>query len=125
MTMKSQWEAYMQLSSQGATAAAVAVRKDDSSEWKPVGHVCVTNGGGTTAAAARQRALIAEHGKRVHLALKALGKAPVQVGVRVAVGTTTAYAVVGKEDDTLPDGVQCGFEGVADASTGLGKTIVV
>ncbi|KAJ1628755.1 hypothetical protein T492DRAFT_841342 [Pavlovales sp. CCMP2436] len=115
LNAKKQWDRYIDLAKSGGAVAEVAVRKDAEFEWKTVGRVCAVAELPAAAAAARQRALIEEHAKRIYLALLAeVGKAPLQVGVRVADG----FELVGKEDRALVSSEQLGFEGLPDPRTG-------
>ncbi|KAJ1628757.1 hypothetical protein T492DRAFT_141147 [Pavlovales sp. CCMP2436] len=111
-----QWDRYIDLAKRGGIVVEVAVRKDAESEWKTVGRVCAVAELPAAAAAARQRVLIEEHGKRVHLGVMAeMGKAPLQVGVRAADG----FELVGKKDRALVSSdEQLGFEGLPDTRTG-------
>ncbi|KAJ1628984.1 hypothetical protein T492DRAFT_1013964 [Pavlovales sp. CCMP2436] len=117
LNAKKQWDRFVDLSKDGGGTAEVAVRKDAESEWKPIGRVCAVAELPVVAAAARQRSLIEEHGKRVHLALLAqVGKAPLQVGIRVT--AEASFELVGKEDNTASADSQIGFEGLPDPKTG-------
>jgi hypothetical protein len=115
LNAKRQWDKYADLSRKGASTAEVAVRKDATSDWRAVGRVCAADCT-ALAAAARQRSLIAEHGKRLHLSLMQLGKAPVQVGCRT--DAAAEYEVVGKAEDSVGAGAEYGFEGIADPPSG-------
>lgn len=103
----------------GATLCEVAVRKDDDGAWKATGRVCLAEGVSAQGAVTRQRALIEEHGKRLHLALASqAGKALLQVGYRPADGAD--FAPVGKKgaDDVPVDDAEIGFEGLPDPASG-------
>jgi hypothetical protein len=118
LNAKKQWDRYADLAKKDGMLAEVAVRKDDASEWKAVGRVNGAAGCTPVAAAARQRVLIGEHGKRVHLSLMQLGsKAAVQVGVRPEEGAD--FTLVSKADDdaALVD-TDVGFEGTPDKLSG-------
>lgn len=115
---KKQWDRHTALVKKGAVLADVAARKDPDADWLLVGTVCAPDAAAARGAAARQRALIAEHAKRLHLPLQQLGKkAAVQVGYRPAAGAE--FEPVKGEDGADIDADAIGFEGVSDPGSGF------
>lgn len=103
----------------GAELSEVAVRKDAAAPWKPTGRICVLPGVSPLGAAMRQKALIEEHGKRIHIALAVeVGKAPLQVGVRPA--PEAEFEPLGKKSADVPEvsDEEIGFEGTPDPASG-------
>lgn len=115
---KRQWDRFTDLARGSATTTTVEVgaRKDAGASWLTVGQVRV-EGDAVAAAVARQRSLIAEHGKRLHLALKQVGKAPLQVGYRAS--PDEQFIPISRADETELSDAAFGFEGTADPDSGF------
>ncbi|KAG8466086.1 hypothetical protein KFE25_005656 [Diacronema lutheri] len=119
LTAKKQWDRFADLVKKGAQVAEVAVRKDEEGAWRPVGRVCATADATPLGAVTRQRALVEEHGRRLHLALVAqTGKAPLQVGFRPAEGAEFELLAKKAPDAAPISDVEIGFEGLPDPATG-------
>merc|ERR1711971_275608 len=88
-------------------------------EWLDVGYVKSENDEFTEIAVARQRALIAEHAKRIH-PLKISQKDTIEWGY--IDDSTSLYVTVSKDVcDDAPKTIErkIGFEGIADPKTGF------
>jgi len=114
---KSQWDRYLSLKT--ATSFKVGVRKVDGDEWLDVGYARSDSNEFTEIAIARQRAIIAEHARRVH---------PLQVSPKDMLEwgyydeSESVYVSVSKDVcDNLPNGIEkkIGFEGFPDVKTGF------
>ena len=118
---KAQWDRFLAM--KGANRVRVAVRTTntdaDDSEWLEVGHVKSVDDAHTALAVARQRALIAEHAKRLF---------PLQVSIKDTVQwaywteddwVTVDKAILDKQN--VPDDLEkiIGFEGRPDPSSGF------
>ncbi|EED90093.1 predicted protein [Thalassiosira pseudonana CCMP1335] len=119
---KSQWDRYADLKS--CEKIQVGVRIKGTEEWMQVGRVRSENDAFSEVAVARQRALIAEHAKRLY---------PVQLPANSVIewGYLTPsndddsegkWTIVDKSvGDDAPSGVEkkIGFEGISDKATGF------
>eukprot|EP01082_Thalassiosira_pseudonana_P006708 g6115.t1 g6115 contig20:831730-832702(-) len=119
---KSQWDRYADLKS--CEKIQVGVRIKGTEEWMQVGRVRSENDAFSEVAVARQRALIAEHAKRLY---------PVQLPANSVLewGYLTPsndddsegkWTIVDKSvGDDAPSGVEkkIGFEGISDKATGF------
>lgn len=117
---KSQWDRFVGM--KGASRIRVAVRTTNAedSEWLQVGHIKSVDDAYTALAVARQRALIAEHAKRLF---------PLQVSIKDTVQwaywkeDSDEWITVDKsvlDDEDVPDDLEkrIGFEGRPDPSSG-------
>jgi len=116
---KQQWDRYLSL--KDCKTVTAAVRKDgkDENEWINVGYVKSASNEFTDIAIARQRALIAEHAKRL-FPLKISAKDNLQWGYLNS--DEDEYIPVSKDVcDDAPDDIEkkIGFEGIADPQTGF------
>ena len=113
---KSQWDRFADLKK--AQKVSVGVRIKGVDEWMEVGKVRSENDEYTEVAVARQRALIAEHSKRLY---------PVQIPANAVLewgmmnGEEEWMEVEKSKGDDAPDGIEkkIGFEGVPDKATGF------
>jgi len=116
---KQQWDRYIDFKKD--TKVRVAVKPTAAEEWLEVGRVKSKNNQYTAIAVARQRAIIAEHAKRLY---------PMKVSAKIQVewayfdDDKDDWAVVDKAvltSDDVPAGVEklIGFEGRPDPGTGF------
>eukprot|EP00977_Amphora_coffeiformis_P028468 scaffold35293_cov260-Amphora_coffeaeformis.AAC.4 len=125
---KAQWDRFLEMK-KGATRIRVAVKttsndndsNDEEGEWLEVGHVKSAEDKYTALAVARQRALIAEHAKRLF---------PLQVSPKDTIAWaywneqdeswTTVDKKILQDEANIPDGLEklIGFEGRPDPSSG-------
>lgn len=114
---KAQWDRYAEMKT--SDKITVGVRDKDNGEWFKVGRVRSANNEYTEVAVARQRALIAEHSKRLY---------PVQIPSNAVLewGYETnddEWVAVDKNKggDDVAKGIekQIGFEGISDKATGF------
>jgi len=117
---KAQWDRYLELKKETAVAVGVRIIEPGKEEdWLEVGNIKSVNGEFNQLAVALQRALIADHAKRL-FPLKLRGKERLEWGL-YNVETKTFDAV----DKSLTDGMdefdtkQIGFEGTGDPKTGF------
>ncbi|KAL7485105.1 hypothetical protein ACHAW6_010708 [Cyclotella cf. meneghiniana] len=122
---KSQWDRYADL--KNCQKARVGVRIKDSDEWMEVGRVKSENDEFTEVAVARQRALIAEHAKRLYLvqippnAVLEWGYVMPKEGDDDDIGSGDWILVDKSKGDDAPSGIEkkIGFEGKPDKNTGF------
>lgn len=116
---KSQWDRYNDL--KGSTKVTVGVRIKGEDEWMEVGLVRSLDEN-TEVAIARQRALIAEHSKRLYV-VQIPENAVLEWGyVSGGEDDGKEWTVVDKsKGDDAPNGIEkkIGFEGISDAATGF------
>ncbi|KAL3797359.1 hypothetical protein HJC23_010485 [Cyclotella cryptica] len=124
---KSQWDRYADL--KNCQKVRVGVRIKDSEEWLEVGRVKSENNEFTEVAVARQRALIAEHAKRLYL-VQIPPNAVLEWGYLMQKGSSDdeddgdngEWILVDKsKGDEAPSGIEkkIGFEGKPDKNTGF------
>ncbi len=127
---KSQWDRYAELKQSKKVTVGVRIRGDDDGagwgEWMEVGRVRSEDENLADAAIARQRALIAEHSKRLY-PVQIPPNAILEWGYRTDIeedgdgGGDAVWAVVDKKKgDDVPAGFEkrIGFEGISDKATG-------
>ena len=116
---KSQWDRYNSKELKTCQKITVGVRikgGDDANDWLEVGRVRSANNEYTEIAVARQRALIAEHSKRLY---------PVQIPANAVLEwgyiDEGDWTVMDKSKDDAPNGIekQIGFEGISDKASGF------
>mmetsp|Transcript_29912 Transcript_29912/g.63555 ORF Transcript_29912/g.63555 Transcript_29912/m.63555 type:complete len:219 (+) Transcript_29912:122-778(+) len=118
---KAQWDRYAELKQCQKVTVGVRMKGDggDNGDWMEVGRVRSENDEFTEVAVARQRALIAEHAKRLY---------PVQIPANAVLEwgylpeENSEWAVVDKsKGDEAPAGIEkkMGFEGISDKATGF------
>lgn len=118
---KAQWDRYADLKQCKKVTVGVRIKSDDDSsanEWMEVGRVRSEGDEHTEVAVARQRALIAEHSKRLY---------PVQIPANAVLewgylDGEESWTVVDKsKGDDAPSGIEkkIGFEGISDKATGF------
>ena len=116
---KSQWDRYNSKELKTCQKITVGVRikgDGDANDWLEVGRVRSANGKYTEIAVARQRALIAEHSKRLY---------PVQIPANAVLEwgyiDGEDWKVMEKSNDDAPNGIekQIGFEGISDKASGF------
>jgi len=118
---KGQWDRYTSMDNKTAPPVRVAVRilnEADDGEWVEVGYVKSQDNLFTEAAVARQRALIAEHAKRLY-PLKILPKFKLEWGYYKE--DSEEWVTVNVKEVDSSDGIErkIGFEGIADPATGF------
>eukprot|EP00571_Detonula_confervacea_P017541 CAMPEP_0172310014 /NCGR_PEP_ID=MMETSP1058-20130122/11117_1 /TAXON_ID=83371 /ORGANISM="Detonula confervacea, Strain CCMP 353" /LENGTH=221 /DNA_ID=CAMNT_0013022757 /DNA_START=48 /DNA_END=713 /DNA_ORIENTATION=- len=115
---KSQWDRYKDLKDSEKITVGVRITGDDASsnEWMEVGRVR-SEDNATEVAIARQRAMIAEHSKRLY---------PVQIPANAVLewgylNGEEWTAVDKSKGDDAPNGIEkkMGFEGISDKATGF------
>lgn len=113
---KAQWDRYLALKNN--PAVRVGVKKGE--EWIDVGYVKSETEGMMEVAVARQRALIAEHAKRLY-PLKISQKDVLEWGYMKSNDDETYTAVSKSVCDDAPHGIEkkIGFEGIPDPQTGF------
>lgn len=118
---KTQWDRY-QKDLKSSPPTTVGVRPSGEDEWLEVGRVKSADDGMLEAAVARQRALIAEHAKRLY-PVRVLPDAAVEWGYDAADGDGDAewIAVDKSKGEDAPDGIEkrIGFEGISDKASGF------
>ena len=116
---KSQWDRYNSKELKTCQKITVGVRikgGDVANDWLEVGRVRSANDEYTEIAVARQRALIAEHSKRLY---------PVQISANAILEwgyiDGEDWKVMEKSNDDAPNGIekQIGFEGISDKASGF------
>lgn len=118
---KAQWDRYAELKQCQKFTVGVRIKGDGdkNGDWMEVGRVRSENDEFTEVAVARQRALIAEHAKRLY---------PVQIPANAVLEwgylpeEKSEWAVVDKsKGDEAPAGIEkkMGFEGISDKATGF------
>ena len=118
---KSQWDRYNGDELKKKISIKVGVRIKGEEEWLEVGRVRSENDENTEVAVARQRALMAEHSKRLY-PVKVPANSILEWGQYVANGEEDGeWKTVEKSaGDDAPKGIekQIGFEGISDPNTG-------
>lgn len=116
---KAQWDRFLGMKGSNRVRVAVRTTNTDENEWLQVGHIKSVNDEFTALAVARQRALIAEHAKRLF---------PLQVSIKDTVQwaywdnddwVTVDKSVLDESD--IPTDLEklIGFEGRPDPSSGF------
>lgn len=122
---KSQWDRYKDLKKYKPVTVGVRIQGEE--EWMEVGRVRSANDEYTEVAVARQRALIAEHSKRLFL-VQIPANAVLDWGYQIdddgedEESSSTTWAVMDKaKGDDAPSGIEkkIGFEGVSDKASGF------
>ena len=133
---KSQWDRYADLKQCKKVTVGVRIRGDDAGggaagEWMEVGRVRSEDDGNTEVAVARQRALIAEHSKRLY-PVQIPPNAVLEWGYLLSeekeeeaagggvVGDAVWVIVDKSSGENAPAGIEkkIGFEGISDKATG-------
>ncbi|KAL9179576.1 hypothetical protein ACHAXT_008866 [Thalassiosira profunda] len=115
LNAKAQWDRFADL--KGCEKIVVGVRLRGEDEWLKVGKVRSEGDGNTNAAVARQRALIAEHSKRIYPV-----KIPANAVLEWGRMDGEEWVLVDKASgDEAAKGIEkkVGFEGIADKATGF------
>ncbi|KAL7536009.1 hypothetical protein ACHAXR_006866 [Thalassiosira sp. AJA248-18] len=118
---KAQWDRYQDMKQREKINVGVRIKGDDdessANEWMEVGRVRSADDDNAEVAVAMQRALIAEHSKRIY---------PVQIPANAVLEwgymSGEEWVVVDKsKGDDAPKGVEkkIGFEGISDKATGF------
>mmetsp|Transcript_12230 Transcript_12230/g.34964 ORF Transcript_12230/g.34964 Transcript_12230/m.34964 type:complete len:220 (+) Transcript_12230:120-779(+) len=121
---KQQWDRYSDFKREPKIQVAVRIKDEDSDEWLVVGRVKSKDNKYTEAAVFRQRAIIAEHAKRLY-PIQLSSKKTLEWGYNSSDDEeTTEWKTVDKSSmDTVEvlDGFEklIGFEGRPDPSTGF------
>jgi len=118
---KQQWDRYSEFKREPKIAVGVRVKDDDSVEWMEVGRVKSKDSQYTEAAVFRQRAIIAEHAKRL-FPLQFSTKKTLVWGYHSGDGEDIEWKVVDKSAMTdAVDGLEklIGFEGRPDPASGF------
>jgi len=116
---KSQWDRYADLKQCQKVIVSVRIKGEES--WMEVGRVKSANDEFTEVAVARQRALIAEHSKRLY-PVQIPANAVLEWGYLGGEGDEEEWIVVDKaKGDDAPSGIEkkLGFEGKPDKATGF------
>jgi len=129
---KQQWDRYLEMKKETRFPVAVKLEKDGAdSEWLEVGHVKSKDNAYTKVAVARQRALIADHARRLY-PLQVSPKDKIDWGVKEISSSSSdsedAWVMVDKSileegsstSTALPDALEklIGFEGTPDPASG-------
>mmetsp|Transcript_19062 Transcript_19062/g.44643 ORF Transcript_19062/g.44643 Transcript_19062/m.44643 type:complete len:196 (-) Transcript_19062:47-634(-) len=113
---KTQWDRYCDL--KGTDKVVVGVRELDQKEWYTVGKIRSKDNELTELSISRQRALIAEHAKRLFPVQIQQG-AVLEWGYEVTSGEWLVVDVKAEEGDSKGIEKCFGFEGVADRGSGM------
>lgn len=113
---KAQWDRYLAMKQ--VESFPVGVKDKTLEDWLVVGKVRSQDVTQVSQATARQRALLAEHAKRLH-PLQISSQMQLEWGFQNETGTWTI--VDPKEADDLPNAFDktIGFQGIADPNTGF------
>ena len=116
---KSQWDRYADLKKWKRITVGVRIQDDSSAnEWMEVGRVRSINDEYTEVAVARQRALIAEHSKRLY-PVKLPANSALEWGYISDEGEWTLVDKAKGDDAEKGIEKKMGFEGIADKATGF------
>ncbi|KAL7542950.1 hypothetical protein ACHAWF_007284 [Thalassiosira exigua] len=119
---KSQWDRYADLKKSQKVTVGVRIKGDgdSSNEWMEVGRVRSEGDEYTEVAIARQRALIAEHSKRLFM-VQIPANSVLEWGYLDGDENGEWVAVDKSKGDDAPSGIEkkIGFEGLPDKATGF------
>lgn len=118
---KQQWDRYSDFKLEPKIHVGVRIKGDDSEEWMEVGRVKSKDSQYTEAAVFRQRAIIADHAKRLY-PLQFSSKKTLEWGYHSGDGEKIEWKVVDKS--AIADAVEgleklIGFEGRPDPASGF------
>lgn len=118
---KQQWDRYSELKREPKIQVAVRIKDDESDEWLEVGRVKSKDSQYTEEAVFRQRAIIAEHAKRLY-PLQLTSKKTLEWGYHTGEDENSEWKIVDKS--CMTDAVEgleklIGFEGRPDPASGF------
>lgn len=118
---KQQWDRYANFKREPKIQVGVRIKEDDSEEWLEVGRVKSQDSQYTEAAVFRQRAIIAEHAKRLY-PLQLSTKKTLEWGYQAGDDDDSEWKTVDKSCMTESvEGIEkmIGFEGRPDPASGF------
>lgn len=118
---KQQWDRYAEFKREPKIQVGVRIKEDDSDEWLEVGRVKSKDSANTEFAVFRQRAIIADHAKRL-FPIQLSSKKTLEWGYQTGDGEDSEWKLVDKS--CLTDAVEgleklVGFEGRPDPASGF------
>ncbi len=117
---KTQWDRYADLKQSKKVIVGVKISGEDEADWMEVGKVRSENDEHTLVAIARQRALIADHAKRLY-PVKVPANAVLEWGYFLEGEEENSWVTVDKASGAdAPKGIEkkFGFEGISDKASG-------